>query len=427
MNRTINFLVRAATNTAFRSVEVRRVAPEPTGPVLVLANHGGGLGDILTVIAGSSRFPRFLARDIIWRFPIARKVMDSVGAIPVSRRQDHGASADNSGLFGAAWAALADGDLLAIYPEGESIAEPRLAPLRTGAARILLGAWERGTDVWIEPMGLHYYDISVLRGRGFVQVGTPVRLSELVGELPNPATPENREAVRALTGLIAQRLSKVVAEYSDWRQRRDYESAATVYLTDEPDRTDADYGEVAGTAEAISRAPEHLQEDVVVALRAYVALLELLGVREGEIPRVAMARRRLAGRTAQLLVLAPAAAYGLVVNGLPMAGLRTISITGVAPATAASLKPAFALIAFPAVWSALGWWGYRRAGVAGALGMAASGPASLAAAVTVAEQAELSYLLARAARRADGPVLERLTNAHRQLVDAVRVAVQEPG
>ena len=232
MNRTINFLVRAATNTAFRSVQVRRVAPEPTGAALVLANHGGGLGDILTVIAGCSRFPRFLARDIIWKFPVARSVMDSVGAIPVSRRQDHGASADNSGLFGAAWAALSDGDLLAIYPEGESIAEPRLAPLRTGAARILLGAWERGTDVWIEPMGLHYYDISVLRGRGFVHVGTPVRLSELVGELPSPATSENRAAVRALTELIAQRLSKVVAEYSDWRQRRDYESAATVYLTD---------------------------------------------------------------------------------------------------------------------------------------------------------------------------------------------------
>ena len=31
MNRTINFLVRAATNTAFRSVQVRRVAPEPPG------------------------------------------------------------------------------------------------------------------------------------------------------------------------------------------------------------------------------------------------------------------------------------------------------------------------------------------------------------------------------------------------------------
>ena len=161
-------------------------------------------------------------------------------------------------------------------------------------------------------------------------------------------------------------------------------------------------------------------EDVVVALRAYVALLELLGVREGEIPRVAVARRRLAGRTAQLLVLAPAAAYGLVINGLPMAGLRTISITGVAPATAASLKPAFALIAFPAVGrrsdgGATGGRGSREL-----LGWRPVARRGLAATVTVAENAQLSFLLARAVRRAEGPVLERLTNARRQLVETVR-------
>ena len=77
-------------------------------------------------------------------------------------------------MFDAAYTGLQEGDLLAIYPEGESVPEPRLAPLRTGAARILLGAWERGVDTAILPMGLHYFDISVLRGRCLVQVGPPV-------------------------------------------------------------------------------------------------------------------------------------------------------------------------------------------------------------------------------------------------------------
>jgi 1-acyl-sn-glycerol-3-phosphate acyltransferase len=423
MKRTINFLVHVATNTAFRSVEVRRVAPEPSGAVLVLANHGGGLADILTVIVGCTRFPRFLARDIIWKFPVARTVMNSAGAIPVSRRQDHGGAADNTGLFGAAWTALADGDLLAIYPEGESVAEPRLARLRTGAARILLGAWARGTDVWIEPMGLHYYDMSVLRGRGLVQVGTPVRMSDLVDGLPEPLTDDNREAVRALTAMIAQRLSRVVAEYDDWQQRRDFESAAVVYLTGESG-TNVDYADIATTAEAISRAPEHLRREVLVSLHAYTALLELLGVDEGEIPKVAMTRRLLAGRAAQILVLSPAAAYGAVVNGLPMVGLRAISLTGVHPATAASLKPAFALIAFPAMWSTIGWWGHQRAGVLGAVAMAATGPLSLAATVRVAEKAQLTFLVARAVRRARGPVVEQLVNARRTVKRSVDVALE---
>ncbi len=46
MSRIVDALVKAATDATFRSVEVRRVSAEPSGPVLVLANHGGGLGDI---------------------------------------------------------------------------------------------------------------------------------------------------------------------------------------------------------------------------------------------------------------------------------------------------------------------------------------------------------------------------------------------
>ena len=86
MNRIIDALVDIATDASFRSVEVRRAEPEPRGPVLVVANHGGGLGDILTVIAGSRRFPRFLARDIIWKFPIARQVMRHPGNVGSSSR-----------------------------------------------------------------------------------------------------------------------------------------------------------------------------------------------------------------------------------------------------------------------------------------------------------------------------------------------------
>ncbi|MCU0298615.1 MAG: 1-acyl-sn-glycerol-3-phosphate acyltransferase [Candidatus Nanopelagicales bacterium] len=421
----IEALVAAATDTAFRSVEVRRMAPEPHGPALVLANHGGGLGDILTVIAGCKRFPRFLARDIIWRIPVARQIMNTVGAIPVSRRQDHGGAADNTSMFDAAFEGLENGDLLAIYPEGESIAEPRLAPLRTGAARILLGAWARGVDVSIVPMGLHYFDISVLRGRCLVEVGPPVRMSELVPGLPSdqPLAEANHEAVKALTAVISERLGAVVAEYADWDQRKDFEAAATVYLHAVGTGDDVSYSDLATTAEQISQAPPAARELVRRRLQAHSAALELLGLRESELPQVALTSRQLANRTGRLLALAPFAAYGATVNGLPMVGLRAISLTGVAPATAASLKPAFAMIAFPAMWTALGWWGYRRGGLFAAALMASTGPASLGATVAVAEQGQLMVMMTRAYRRAKGPALDQLLNARESLVEAVGEAI----
>ncbi|HNE88521.1 MAG: 1-acyl-sn-glycerol-3-phosphate acyltransferase [Candidatus Nanopelagicales bacterium] len=425
MNRIIDALVDIATDASFRSVEVRRAEPEPRGPVLVVANHGGGLGDILTVIAGSRRFPRFLARDIIWKFPIARQVMNAVRAIPVSRRQDHGAEADNTSMFDAAYTGLQEGDLLAIYPEGESVPEPRLAPLRTGAARILLGAWERGVDTAILPMGLHYFDISVLRGRCLVQVGPPVLMSSLVPGLPSdePLSENNHDAVHALTEVIADRLGDVVAEYADWDQRRRFETAAAVYLIGRPDTTAVSYSELATTAELISRADPDLQRAVTTRVRAYSAQVELLGLPDTEVPDLALTGIQMAGRAARVLAMTPLAVYGALVNGIPMAGLRLISLTGVAPATAASLKPAFALIAFPAAWAALGWWGYRRAGIRGAVAVAATGPAGLAATIKVAEQGQLLFLVSRAYRRANGTVLEQFEHARQDLVETVGAAL----
>lgn len=428
MNRLIEGLVTAATNTAFRSVDVRRPAREPAGAVLVIANHGGGLGDILTVIAGCRRFPRFLARDIIWKFPVARQIVDAVGAIPVSRRQDHGDNADNTSMFAAAYQGLADGDLLAIYPEGESVAEPRLAPLRTGAARILLGAWAQGTDTTILPMGLHYYDISVLRGRCLVEVGEALRMSELVPDLPaeEPLTEYNQRAVHALTAILATRLGAVVAEYADWQTRRDLESAAAIYLMGKPGAESVSYSEMATTADRISQAPTAVQEQVITDLKAYSAAIELLGLDDHEIPDVAMTGVKVAGKAAGIVSLLPFAAYGTVINGVPMAGLRTISLTGVAPATAATLKPAFALIAFPAAWSLLGWWGYRRAGLVGALAMASTGPMSLGATVAVAEQGQLMWRLSRAYRRAKGQPMEQLVDSQQRLRESVATALGEP-
>lgn len=423
MSRIVDALVKAATDATFRSVEVRRVSAEPSGPVLVLANHGGGLGDILTVIAGCRRFPRFLARDVIWKFPVAKQVMQAVRAIPVSRRQDHGDRADNRGMFDAAFQGLAEGDLLAIYPEGESVAEPRLAPLRTGAARILLGAWARGTDTVVLPMGLHYFDISVLRNRCLVQVGEPLRMSDLVTGLPQPLDESNHAAVSALTDLLAQRLSEVVAEYADWQTRRHLESAAAVYLVGEADTESVQYSDLATTADRLGQAPGPAQEQVVTDLKAYVAAIELLGLKDAEIPDVAMTGIKVAGKAATIGSLLPFAVYGTAVNAVPMAGLRLISLTGVAPATAASLKPAFALLAFPAVWGALGWWGYKRAGVPGAIGMASTGPLSLAATVTVAEQGQLVSRLSRAYRRAQGEPLTQLTNARERLRESVATAL----
>ena len=61
-------------------------------------------------------------------------------AIPAYRRQDQSDMTKHEDTFGRCYELLNEGGTLAIFLEGISHAEPHLAELRTGAARIVLGA-----------------------------------------------------------------------------------------------------------------------------------------------------------------------------------------------------------------------------------------------------------------------------------------------
>jgi hypothetical protein len=353
--------------------------------------------------------------------------MDYARAIPVHRREDHQGDANNTGMFDDARDALAAGDLLTIYPEGESIDAPRLAPLRTGAARIALNAWAAGVDVWIQPMGLHYFDVSVLRGRCFVDVGAPFAVSSVLAELgiTGEVSDADRDAVHRVTEVFATRLGAVADEYDGWEQRRTYLAAAAVYLNrTAANRGDAsDYEQLASVANAIARAPADQRERVDVSMTALEANLELLGMDLDQLPRVQLAGARLAAQTSLVLTLLPAAAYGMVVNGLPMLAIRAVSLTGMAPATAASVKPAVAAITFPAMWTLLGRAAVKQLGVVRGSMVAAAGPLSLYAAVAVSERLQLMRSIARLMRRGHGPVWEQMAATSNDVEAAVATAI----
>ena len=98
----------------------------------------------------------------------------------------------------------AQGGTIAVFPEGTTHDIPRLAPIRTGAARIALGAKAHGVDdIQIVPVGLWFEDKVALRSRVLVRAGEPLDLDhELWSILPEgaEATDEDHESVRALTG-----------------------------------------------------------------------------------------------------------------------------------------------------------------------------------------------------------------------------------
>src|SRR5262245_24632349 len=212
LDRAARALARVLLAVFFRSAEVQGIERVPSsGPVLFVANHGNGLVDPMVLVALLPRLPRFLAKHTLWSNPAVRPLLELAGAVPVYRAQE-GDTARNQETFARCFAELRGGGAVALFPEGVSHDQPALQPLRTGAARIALGAAASGPSLVILPIGLTFDDKRTFRSRLLLCVGEPIPVA---GESADDA-----EAVRALTDAIDAGLRAVTLNTDSWHTAR---------------------------------------------------------------------------------------------------------------------------------------------------------------------------------------------------------------
>src|SRR3989441_6850811 len=124
-------------------------------------------------------------------------------AIPVHRRQDAGSDpAQNRETFDTARVVLARGGAIAIFPEGTSHSDPKLRPVKTGAARIAFGAAGALGDaspIRIVPAGLYYRAKRTFRSAALLYFGGPFAVEPVALE-PGEEPPAG--LVRALAAPI---------------------------------------------------------------------------------------------------------------------------------------------------------------------------------------------------------------------------------
>jgi len=355
-------LARLLAHVFFREVEVEGRERIPrAAPLVVVANHHNSLVDPLLLLATLGVRPRFLAKSTLWQLPGVRSLLDLAGAVPVHRRHDEGADpAQNEATFRRCFDELEAGGAIALFPEGISHDAPGLAPLKTGAARIVLGVMrERGVvAARILPVGLTFEEKGVFRSRVLVRVGEPLDPTPWLRAAEHDA----REAARSLTAAIARALARVTLDYPSHEEATLLERAADLFAAGEkamPARL------ALAEAFALRRSALRLYERLrardpgrVDALRArlagYAARVEALGLRDDHVAARYPAREVLAyavGSAALLGFWLPLAALGAFFNWVPYRLLGVAAGRARSRDMPATVKLFGGFFLFPLAWA----------------------------------------------------------------------------
>jgi len=336
------------------------------GPVILVANHPNGLVDPVLVASATPRVVRFLGKAPLFDMPVLGAVMRGMRVLPVHRPMDGADTTRNEETFRAVHEALAAGDVVCLFPEGTSHSEPVLQRLKTGAARMALGAEARcgfELGVLVVPVGLVYRANRRFRSQVGVWVGEPID----VRTFREAYLADERATVGALTEAVSEHLRQVTLELDRWEDLPLLELAERIWRPAEyptgplPTGTDASdpiarMSRFAAGVRALRRADPGRVDGLARRIRGFRERLAVVGAGIDDLdlrystPRVL----RFAARTVVWFLLGlPLALLGVVLWLLPY---RAVPVTArwLAPPrdTHATVQILAGLVYFP-LWLAL--------------------------------------------------------------------------
>lgn len=365
----------------FRRIEISGAPRVPVDvPLIYTPNHMNSLVDGLLARTRLPRDPRPLASATLWGVTPLRPLLAAAGAIPVYRRQDStdpGYREKNREMFAACYEALAARSAIVLFPEGESHAYPSLQQLKTGVARIALGAEQRHgpLGVRIVPVGLNFDARAKFRSRVLIAIGEPI--DPLAG-LP-AGDVESAQAVDAVMEKVEAGIRAVTLNYPSWEEARTIGRAASLYASRERRAPGQDnmadefslHKRLADASERAKQAAPLRVQRVVEAVRSYDRLLRVLSVQHEHVvqehPRLLQAIFSFR-KFSLFLIRLPLSVLGIFLNAVPFLLTRGVSRLKIRADRESTAKIFAGMLIYPACWTVqslllagellptIGWW-----------------------------------------------------------------------
>ena len=383
--------------------------------MLFVLNHPNGLVDPLVLLCFAPRRVSFLAKEPLFRLPVIGAIVRALDALPVYRTMDNADPRKNAETFAQARTILARGGAIGMFPEGTTHSDSRLRPLKTGAARIALGAaaGEDAKPMAIVPAGLYYTNKGTFRSKALLVFGAPID----VPALPSAADPP-REAVNALSKRIREGLLDVTVNAADDEALAWVARAQRIFSAPQ-DGTGALASEFALRRRFVEgfEAYGRIMPARLLALEQRIAAYEQetarFGVVPDRIPLEAEDTERVARQEGILSLLAGPAALGALVHWPLYRFIGWVSNRFVAPrdsTVVSTVKLCASMVAYPLLWLAVSLATGGHLGATAALGVLLLCPVCAWSAVLFEERwirlCEVAAPLAL--RRRDAAEFERL-------------------
>ena len=377
IRRIIRGILRIALRVYFRRIEVTGLENVPRDtPVIFVLNHPNALVDPAFLLCLAPRRVAFLAKAPLFRTPVIGSVVRALDSLPAYRRQDEGQDVSrNIETFAAARKLLARGVTIGICPEGVSHDEPRLKPLKTGAARIALAAASSGEalNLQIVPVGLYYTEKTTFRSSALLYFAEGLRVETVVLE-PDGTPP--RAAVRELSDRIEKALREVMLHAEQEEALSLIDRAERIFSAAEVGEPEQEQGLarslelrqrfLAGYAFYRGHSPRQLD-----AIEARIARFEYemkqAGIDPSDLSLPPTAARTVFGLVAQILtciLLAPFALFGTFVHypAYRFGGFLSRRLARREQDVLSTFKIISAMLFFPLTWIVVAVISWRLAG-----------------------------------------------------------------